>query len=305
MLTPVRIGYPSPGGGSLAAWAAVETGAFRNRGLAVELVLFDGSASAVGGLLRGDIEFANIASPAVIEANLTVPGSDLVYLAGVLNSFSHILVGSPAIGEVRELRGRRLGARVSDADVLDLDLTLWSYLLRRAGLDPRTDARYVEVRSHQDLVNGVLSGSMDAAIIIPPHAFEAERRGARVILEGPSLGLPFQLGGLVASRAYAERHPEVARAAVGAYVDGVRSIKGDYELARDLVRSHGAVEHEETIARTADFFRAAFASPPYPSLDGIGNVLASLAERLPGAARSRAGDHVLLDFLRELAPRSV
>lgn len=298
----LSIGYPSPGGGSLAVWAAVREGLFRARGIDAELVLYPGSASVVGGLLRAEVAFANIASPAVLEANLTIPGADLVYLTGALNHFSHILVGAGDIDGLAQLRGRRLGARVSGSDVLDLDLTLWRYLLGRAGLDPRRDVEFVEVSTHADLVRGVTTGTIDAAVIIPPHAFEAERLGARVILEGPSLGLPFQLGGLVASRAYAQADPDLALAACQAYADGVRLVKGDAELARALVRQHAQIADETTVARTADFFQRAFVTPPVPSLDGIATVLDSLCERLPAACGSSPADHVWLDPIQALGP---
>lgn len=299
-LVPLSIGYPSPGGGSMAAWAAVQQGLFRSQGFDAELVLYSGSASVVGGLLRGEIQFANIAAPAVLEANLTLDGSDLVYLTGALNHFSHCLVGRPEITETVQLAGKRLGARVSGSDVLDLDLTLWRYVLGREGIDAERDVEFVEVSTHQDLVRGVTTGEMDAAIIIPPHAFEAVRHGARLILEGPSLGLPFQLGGLVTSRSYAETNPDVAKRACEAYVGGVRMVKGDGDLARSLVRGHGSVEDEGTIARTADFFQRAFVDPPMPNIEGVQAVLDSLCERVPAACESRPADHVLLEPMRSL-----
>lgn len=295
----LAIGYPSPGGGSMAAWAAVREGLFAAQGLDAELVLYPGSASVVGALVRGEITLANIASPAMLEANLTIEGSDLVYLTGALNHFSHLLVAAPHVEAVERLAGARLGARVSGSDVLDLDLTLWRYLLGRHGV-ATGDVRFVEVATHQDLVAGVTGGTMDAAIIIPPHAFEAERKGARVLVEGPALDLPFQLGGLVASRRWAEAHPDEARAACAAYVGGVRAVKGDPGLARTILRGHSGVDDGGTVARTADFFRRAFVDPPVPSVAGIATVLEALCERLPAACSSRPEDHVHLEPLRSL-----
>ncbi|TDC52788.1 ABC transporter substrate-binding protein [Jiangella ureilytica] len=298
-LIPLRMGFPSPGGGSLPAWAAMQDGEFRSRGYEVEPVDFPGSSAVVRALHAGDVQFANIASPALLEANLTVPGSDLVYLTGALNTFSHILITAEPTDGVEALRGQRIGARVTDGQVLDL--VLWRYLLERVGLDIDGDVAVVEAGTHGDLVEGVLSGAMDAALIIPPRAFDAVRRGARVLLEGPDLDLPYQLGGLVASRRYVTAAPDTARAAVEAYVAGVRAVKSRAGLAEAIIRDHGRVSDPETIRLTADFFRRAMSDPPYPSREGIAVVLDSLAGQLPQAHEWSPDDHIMDELVRQVA----
>lgn len=298
----VRVGFPSHGGGSLAIWAASRLGLFAEQGLDVGLTLILGSVNVVEALLADEIDFAHIPSPAVVEANATLPGADLVYLASARVRVGQQFLGTPEIRDIADLKGRRIGTRSYAADRLtDLDPTLWRYALQRAGLDPDRDVEYVSVASHGDLVDALADGRVQAGVVVPPYALEAQRRGLRVLLDGRDLDLPYQLGGIVARRARVEAAGDRPTRFLRAYVQGLSAIMTDHALARDLVRDYSLIGDAGVAAQTVEYYLGVLSYPPYPSVPGIGTVIGQLAERLPAAGGLDPRDCVLLDPLEQLA----
>lgn len=300
-LIPVRLGFPSHGGGSLPVWAASRLGFFRGNGLDVGQTLLLGSVNVVEALLAGEVHFANMASPAVVEANVRLPEADLVYLASARVSVAQQFLGTPEIASIADLRGKRIGARASKQDrFTDLDSTLWRYALTEAGMDPAADVTYVEVGSHGDLVDALSDGRVDAGLVVPPYAYEAQRRGMKVLLDGRDIGLPYQLGGTVARRSYVEANPEAALRFVRSYVEGLSRVLSDKPLARTLVRDYSRISDEKVARQTVDFYHGVLTYPPFPSAPGIGTVIGQLAERMPEAAALQPEDCVELGPIRRL-----
>lgn len=300
-LHPIRLGFPSHGGGSLPVWAASRLGIFRRNGLDVGQTLLLGSVNVVEALLAGEVQFANMASPAVVEANVRLAEADLVYLASARVRIAQQFIGTPEITGIADLRGRKVGARSSPVDrFTDLDSTLWRYVLTRAGMDPATDVEYVEIDSHADLVDALAAGRVQAGLVVPPYAFEAQRRGLRVLLDGRDIDLPYQLGGTVARRSYVQRAGDVALRFVRSYVEGLSRVLSDAPLARTLVRDYSRISDARVAAQTVDFYHGVLSYPPWPSVPGIGTVIDQLALRMPEAAALRPEDCVELGPLQEL-----
>lgn len=297
----VRVGFPSHGGGSMAIWAASKLGMFARQDLDVGLTLVLGSVNVVEALLAGDVQFGHIPSPAVVEANVTLPGADLVYLASSRVRVGQQFLGTPEIGSIADLKGKRIGTRSYRSDRLtDLDPTLWRYALEQAGLDPERDVEFVSVVSHAAIVDEMVAGRVQAGVMVPPYSLDAQRRGLKVLLDGRDIDIPYQLGGIVTRRSFLERAGDLPVRFLRAYVEGLGRIMTDLPLSRALVRDYSMIRDPGVAAQSVDYYLGVLQYPPLPSVAGIGTVIGHLAERLPSAAELRAEDCVELGPIRQL-----
>ncbi len=162
-LTPVKIAYAALGSGSAPVWCAKEAGIFADEGLDAEVALVRGSGNVSQALMSNQVQFANIAAPLVVAANLK--GGDLVYLTGGLNYLIQSIVARREIQSPAELRGRRFGAsRAGGVDDFVVD-----YLLRPYGIGLAHDLRHVSIDNQPDASAKLDGGDADAALFSPPY----------------------------------------------------------------------------------------------------------------------------------------
>ena len=69
-LKKVAIAYSSISPNQAPAWAAYETGIFRNYGLDVQLIFVESGSRTVQTLVSGDVVAAEVAGAGVIQSNL-------------------------------------------------------------------------------------------------------------------------------------------------------------------------------------------------------------------------------------------
>lgn len=79
---------------------------FAKHGLEVETRLMSGAKGVVRGLMNGEIQFGNLAAPALLRADL-LGEADLVFLTGGINQ--QFLMGRPGIESRKQLDGGGIG----------------------------------------------------------------------------------------------------------------------------------------------------------------------------------------------------
>jgi NitT/TauT family transport system substrate-binding protein len=120
-------------------------------------------------------------------------------------------------------------------------------MLRKAGLNPETDAQIVEVGLPLQ-IQALLSGTVDALLAIEPTASLAVATGqAKVALENPTdrfIGTPFFNGAMVMTTKFAETRPEVAKKVVKVMVKATKMVNEDYEKYKPLLAKYGVFSTE-------------------------------------------------------------
>ncbi|MGH7774602.1 MAG: hypothetical protein ACREQA_20450, partial [Candidatus Binatia bacterium] len=87
-------GYATIGQGAGPMIVTERAGLFAKHGLQVKSRLMHGARGVVRGLMDGEIQFGNLAAPALLRAVL-VEGADLAFLTGGINQ--QFLMGRPGI----------------------------------------------------------------------------------------------------------------------------------------------------------------------------------------------------------------
>ena len=303
MRQPVRIGYASPGAGSLPIWVASEAGIFEANGLDIEVSLIHGTASVVEALAGGEISYANIASPPLFHAVLH--GSvRAVYLTGGITSIPHQVVvrGDSGIDRPSDLRNRVFGLRSSNGTQLpDVDSYLLEKILPRIGIGTREVDRVLLPPNHASAIEALERGHVDAVTLVAPYAIEAERRGMKSVVDSFELRIPFQLGGLVGTRGAIAANPALAAALVRSYVEAVHHLHADKPHVVEIIRKYSGIESDQVAAATYDTFARYYRRVPCPSDDGIRAVLELLADHgITGAMAFGPEDLVDITHLEAL-----
>ena len=90
-----------------------------------------------------------------------------------------------------------------------------------SGLHPE-DFTYTFAGASGDRFAALLSGGVDAAILLPPFSFRATDEGFPVVADVQKFIPHFPFGGLAVRTAWGKSHPEIVTAFNKAYVQGVR-----------------------------------------------------------------------------------
>jgi ABC-type nitrate/sulfonate/bicarbonate transport system substrate-binding protein len=293
-LISVRIAYAALGSGSAPVWTAKEAGIFAEEGLDAELSLIRGSGHVTKALLANEVQFANIAAPLVIAAN--IEGGDLVYLTGGVNRLIQSIIARPEIRAPADLRGRTFGASHSGG----VDNFLVNYLLKPHGLDIAADMKSRVIDNQPDAIAKMDRGEVDAALFSPPYSFEAVKHGYRVLIDSGDLEIDYQLGGIVARRSYVEQNPETARRVVRGYVRGIHRYKRDLEIALRVFKKYSLIEDENVARQCYEAANRYFQRKPYPTVPGLCRVLDEASKRNPATKRLRVEDMMDCRWLAEL-----
>lgn len=101
----LNVAYPTTVGSMAVLWVTKEARLFEKHGLQVELIYIGGSSKVVQAMLAREIPIAEIAIPAVIQANMA--GADLVMLAGPNHKPGQKIMVKPEIRKNEDLKGKK------------------------------------------------------------------------------------------------------------------------------------------------------------------------------------------------------
>ena len=294
-LTRLNAGFATIGQGAGPMMVTWKAGLFQKHGLAIDRPrIMGGAKGVVRGLMAGEIQFGNMAAPAPLRANLKGE-ADLVFLTGGINQ--QFILGRPGIERREELAGKKI-AFVGDGGLNDALVKFVTAKLDSAGITGLHEAP-VPAGGDKEL-EALLSGKCDAIVSTPPECIEAHRRGCKYLIDFSEYGLNYALGGIAARRAYIERHPDIARQFIKAYVEGMHRYRTDRDFTVSVQAEYSGIEDRTVAEETYDLTRPGMPPVPYPVVASLQTLLDLMAAELPEAKNADARNFVDDRFLREL-----
>ena len=296
-LTTLNVGYSAISEEQLPAWIAKETGIFEKNGLAVQLIYFTGGTTTVQALVSGEVPISQVAGPAVVNSALA--GSDIIIVAGGATSLDYWLMSRPEIKRPEQLKG---GSVAISAFGTASDFVA-RYALEKIGLTPGKDVAIVQVGGVPDRLGALLTGKIEAAVLVPPSMFIGQKKGLSILADVSKLGLPFQYTGVATSRRFIREHPDTVRRYARSQLEAVHRIYTDKETSLKVLTKYfrGNVERdilEKSWGLLVD--GNLFPKKQYPTLEGLKSILAPLAEKNPKAKAAKPEDFADLSFIEEL-----
>src|SRR3989304_3241031 len=215
-LQKFKLAYVSPSGALAVPWIAKEAGLFEKNGVDVELIFIRGASTMIQTLVSGDIDMANVAGNAAIEANLG--GADVVLLAAVLNHpVGFYLMAQPGVTSVQELRGSRVGiTRFGSATDL-----LSRIALRQSQLLPEKDVALIQLGGILEIAAGLKAKVVKTACLPSPLNLTLMEMGYQVLVDF-SRDMIFPHSPFAVRKAKINQKDQAFRGAIRAIAEGVK-----------------------------------------------------------------------------------
>lgn len=294
-LERLRIVYAGLSGNQAPGWAAHYGGFFRKYGLDVELVNVVGGAIATQALSSGEVQFGQVSGLPALESSLQ--GSNIVILAGLLNTMNYQFIVAKAIKQPEHLKGKTVAVSRfgSSSDFAT------RYALDRYGLVPQKDVTIIEIGSQPDRFAALGSGKIHGVMLEVPLTLKARQMGYPVLTDLQALGLEYQATVLAATQATIKSRPELVRKVLSAYIEGIHYFKTHRKEALAILQRFLKTSDADALAETYENIGLALIpEKPYPTLRGIQTMLRELSGRIPQAQTARPEQFVNTTFLKEI-----
>jgi NitT/TauT family transport system substrate-binding protein len=294
-LKSVTTVYAGTSSNQAPGWVVYEAGLFRKYGLDVQLVHVVGGPKAVQVLLTGNAVVAQAPGPSVVQSNLQ--GSDVVFIAGTLNTMNYQFIVDKNIQRPDDLKGKAVAvSRVGSSSDFATRFALDKY-----GLVPGKDVTIVEIGTQPDRFAALESGRVHGVMLEVPLTLKAKKMGFRVLADLQMLGLEYQATGIATTRAMIKSSPDVLRSLMKAYVEGIHYYKTHPKESIAILQKYLKTDDLEALKETYEGIGLTLVpEKPYPTLRGIQIILGELGAKDPKAQAAKPEQFVDLSFMKEL-----
>jgi NitT/TauT family transport system substrate-binding protein len=293
-LERMNIGYSAQAGAFAPIWITKEAGLFKKNGLDVNLIFIPGGPTAAASMLAGEVQAVAMAGPAVVTSNLA--GTDLVMIAGMVNTFAFQIITVKNITAAQQLKGKRVGVnRFGTAP----DIAA-RFALRRMGIDP-SEVTILQLGEQSTRLLAMKAGQIEAAIVLPPITTMAQRDGMNVLMDMSELGAEFQITGLASSQGFIQKNRASAMKLMRSFVEGIHFYKTRKKESMAIISKYMRTNDTEAVEATWDYFANKIVPrKPYPTAQGIKALLDLAAKERPEAAKVAPERIMNVSLLKEL-----
>ena len=294
-LEKITIAYSSISGHMAPLWITQDRGFFRKYGLDVQLVFIESGSTAAKSLISKDVGFAQMAGAGVVQSHLQ--GTDIVMIAGFLNTMDYQLMVEKSISRPDHLRGKTLAvSRLGSSS----DFAT-RYALNKYGLMPDRDVTILEIGSQPARFAALEAGKIQGAMVAVPLTLKAKALGFHALADLQMLGLEYQHTGLATTQALIKSRPDLVRNVMKAYVEGIHYYKTQPAESLAILGKYLKTSETDVLMEVYKNIGLKLTpEKPYPTLRGIEVILREIAARNPKTKSARPEEFMDLTFVREL-----
>ena len=269
----LTVAFSNITGDNLAPWIAKDSGIFANNRLEVDLRSVSGGSATMAALLSGDLNFAHVGGSEVLSA--AANGADVVILANFAPVYPYVLMAQSKVKSMTDLKGKKIGVSNpgGSADIAT------RALLKSEGLDPDKDVTFVQLGSHKNRTDALLTGQIDAGVDDPPDTARLEAKGLRPLIDLASRKLPAANTVLAAQRSWVKDHKDVAQRYVDSMVQAIALANKDKAKSVSAMKLYFK-DDEQALSTASDFFmKEVIPSLPYPKAEQFADAKAVLGAK--------------------------
>ena len=294
-LQKINVAFSSISGNMAPLWVTQDKGFFRKNGLEVQVILIESGTTTAQALVAGDISFATLAGPAVIQSNLR--GADTVMIAGIVNTLTFQLFTEKGITRPDQFKGKSLGVtRYGSAT----DFAM-RYALDKYGLDANKDVAILQLGNVPALLAAMEAGKIQGAMLSAPTSLRAKKMGFPMLADLQMLGLEYQHTSVATSRALLKSKPDLARDFMRAYVEGIHYAKTHRKETLDVLAKYLRTDDKEVLEDTYEsIVQTLVPEKPYPTQKGVQIILREFGAKDPAARSARPEQFIDASIVKEL-----
>jgi NitT/TauT family transport system substrate-binding protein len=223
----ITLGFTSRSSTDWGLYCASHAGFYTANNLKVDEIVIGSSAGCAQQLTAGSIDIGSVSSTQIIQA--VMGGAPIVEVLNEVITPPYFVLAKKGIANIAALRGKTviLGGP-SDITRVFMDKVIAGNNLKA------DDVTYTYAGASSDRYAALVSGGVDAAMLLPPFSFRATDDGFVTIAEVQKYIPHFPFGGLAARTAWAKSNPETVAAFDKSYVQGIRWLYNPANKARAI-----------------------------------------------------------------------
>ena len=281
-----------------AMYVAQDQGFFRRYGLDLTFVHVRNGPVGMAALAGGDTQLHEGSATGAVLGS-AAEGTDLVFVAGLINKLIGNIMASPKVKTPSELKGKVIGVTSASGGswmFTTLALEYW-------GLDAKRDGITFRILGDESVRSqALMNDSIAATHVGYTFAAPLKSRGFTNLADLAQLPIPFQSTGVLTRRSFIKSSPEVVENVLRSVLDAMAFIAEPENkpavlksLAKGLrlAKVEQAIEGYESLPLLYD-------RRIYPTVDGIRNVIRLLGLTNDKIRRLKAEDLVDDRFVRKL-----
>ncbi len=265
--TKLNVVYPAISGVNAGLWVAAETNTFEKYGLEVKLIYIPTALQVTRVVLTGDSQIAFAGGAPIVNAALS--GVDLVIIGGVANVPAFYLMAAPGVKDIADLRGQPVGVSRFGSST---DFVM-RYVLMKHGFNPEKDVTILQMGGMPELAAALSKRLIAAAALSSPTDVRARNAGAHVLIDVAKEGIHFPHTAIFSKRSYLKANREVVLNFFKGYAEGIQRLVTDQSLGKKIIEKYTRDTDKEIIQATYQYALDYIVRPPYPTREGIREVL--------------------------------
>lgn len=271
----VDIAWVAISGSQLPLWVTYAGGYFKREGLDVTLNYIAGGATTMQALVSGQDQFATFGDTEVVDANAAhIP---VVAIASCVDRPLFDVIGARGVTSFAQLKGGKLG--VTQIGSVGYYVAEKAMALHHLSA---TDVTLFQIAAQPDLLSALTSGSVQAAVLVPPFTFKAVDAGLKVLYDPTANGVWGAMSNLNTTASYIQHHANIVQKVIDAYVAGTRRTMDDPAYAVRVFERFS--KQDAAVAkRTYTAFRPYYADPPLKNVKALQAMVAFVAQTDPKA----------------------
>jgi NitT/TauT family transport system substrate-binding protein len=298
-LPSVRLGVAGISGTNAHPFVDKQLGLFQKHGIEVELIAFQGGSQLIQAMLAGDLPLSLSEGVAVLASN--IKSVNLVFIAGIVNTFPFTILAKAEIRTPSDLRGKKIAiSRFGSSSDVAVRAAVERYDLK-----PDKDVIILQVGGQAERFAALRAGVVDAAIVSPPFNLVGRRLGFNDIIDMSEQGVAYAHQQIVARKDFIERQPDLVLRFLRGTVEGLGYWKDPSK--KEAVTQNVAKflkldpqKDKEQLDETFRYYGKIFPTKPYPTLEGLELSANILKKARPDAKNLQVKDFVVNRFVGEL-----
>jgi len=231
--TRVRIGLAGRNFSFLPFFVAEQQRFFEQEGIRAEMIYMR-SPVAIPALSAGEIQYTTHFASVVRSA---VKGFPVRVILSTSDRQMFSLVAAKSVKRIEDLKGKAMAV----SNPLGIHAYVTLQILKKFGLDPGKDPRFVYLGEESSWVSAMETGLVSAAFIQPPTSLVLKRKGYNILVNaGDYIELP--VTGLSTYVERMQKNPEEVKAVLRSIYRGLRFVKENREGSIKLIAKFLRVE---------------------------------------------------------------
>ena len=277
-LRKVRMAFTSMSSVMCPPLIARSAGIFNKHGLDVEVIATPTGVEGMNALIAGELQFLQISGGTTASAALG--GADVMVVGTTLDALVQQLIARPEIEKPEQLKGKTVGITRFGTSI-DVGARL---ALKHFGLVPDKDVAIVQVGGMDSMVAALQANRIQAGILSYPAITQALKLGHHLLLDVPSLGIPYAFTGMTTRSRLIKDDPDLVRRYMMAQTEAIARAKRDKALTLSVMSKYLRTTNPASLAESYDIdVQKYMLRVPLTTADAMKSVLDDLAGRIPKA----------------------